>query len=89
MSYNSGPMSDTGVYVLPPMTMPLVTVEELVAAHDPGCGIPGPSWSYCMRRHRHPSPCAALGTDKEGVPIVVAWWPAGTFPVRRAGEPGS
>jgi hypothetical protein len=67
-------------FLPPPVTPPLVTVEELLAAAEPGCNIPGPSWSRCMRRARHRSVCAALGTDAEGVPIVVCWWPAGRFP---------
>jgi hypothetical protein len=59
---------------------PLVTVAELLDAPPPLCSIPGPSHARCMRTHRHPSPCAALGTDSEGVPIVVCWWPAGISP---------
>lgn len=93
MTWNSGPMTDgPSAVVLPaPVTPPLVTVEELLAAHDPPCGIPGPHFSRCMRAGHHASVCAALGTDNEGVPIVVCWWPAGRFPAPnppRRGEPG-
>jgi hypothetical protein len=86
MSWNSGPMTDGREIV----TDRLVTVAELLHPYEHTCGIPGPSWSKCMRWEDHPSPCAALGTDSEGVPIVVCWWPAGMFPTGvRQPDPGS
>jgi hypothetical protein len=84
MTMNSGPMLD-GVRLV---ADPLVTVEELLQPHEPPCGIPGPHFSRCMRAGHHVSVCAALGTDTEGVPIVVCWWPAGRFPTDGRSEPG-
>lgn len=85
MTWNSGPMNNGGVVALPPVRQPpLVTVEELLQQYEPPCGVPGPHFSRCMRAGNHASVCAALGTDTDGVPIVVCWWPAGRFPA--AGE---
>lgn len=81
---NSGPMIG-GPDTAEPR---LVTVAELVQPYDHTCSIDGPAFSRCMRYQGHPSPCAALGTDSGGVPIVVCWWPAGMFPVHQASDPG-
>jgi hypothetical protein len=52
----------------------LVTVAELLRAEPPLCCRPGPAWSRCTRSDGHPQPCAALGTDDQGVPLVVTWY---------------
>lgn len=76
----------------------LVTVAELLQTDPPLCCSPGPAWSKCVRASDHPQPCAALGTDGHGVPVVVTWYrpssdawplsaPAGRHN-RAVGEPG-
>jgi hypothetical protein len=86
MTMNSGPGPAFGAREAEAR---LVTVAELVQGYSHTCGMPGPAFANCMRHQGHPSPCAALGTDRDGVPIVVCWWPAGMFPTRPAtGEPG-
>lgn len=66
----------------------LVTVAELLAKHDPVCGMSGPAWSRCMRGEGHLSPCAALGTDANGSPVVVTWYRVERFPISGV-EPGA
>lgn len=89
MTWNSGPMRG-GRELDAGDVKPFVTVEELVRGYSHTCGMPGPAYANCMRHQGHPVPCAALGTDRDGVPIVVCWWPAGMFPAHpHTGEPGS
>lgn len=52
----------------------LVTVAELLQALLPLCCMPGPAYSRCTRASGHPVPCAALGTDGAGAPVVVTWY---------------
>lgn len=57
-----------------PASAHLVTVRELLEANLPLCCLPGPAYSRCTRAQGHPVPCAALGTDAEGRPVVVTWY---------------
>lgn len=84
MTMNSGPMIGGPEGVV----SRLVTVAELVQPYPHNCGMPGPAYANCMRHQGHPDVCAALGTDRDGVPIVVCWWPAGLFPTRGTSDPG-
>lgn len=59
----------------------LVTVAELLDHPDPLCAKPGPAWSRCMRAVQHAEPCGALGTNRDGEPIVVTWYRPDTFPL--------
>lgn len=56
----------------------LVTVRELLDAVLPLCCLPGPAYSRCTRRQHHEPPCAALGTDGVGAPVVITWYRPGS-----------
>lgn len=64
---------------VPPPEHPahLVTVAELLNTRAPLCAFPGPALSRCCRKPAHVPPCAALGTDSEGVAVVVTWYRPG------------
>jgi len=57
-----------------PESAHLVTVRELLETGPPFCAMPGPAYSRCTREPRHEPPCAALGTDTLGVPVVHTWY---------------
>ena len=57
-----------------PTSPHLVTVRELLDATLPLCCLPGPAYSRCTRSTGHLPPCAALGTDGVGAPIVFTWY---------------
>jgi hypothetical protein len=84
MTWISGPMNPD---------VHLVTVAELLQAQPPLCCNGGPAWSKCCREDGHAQPCAALGTDGVGTPVVVTWYRPSTdaWPLtgRTAQEPGA
>lgn len=52
----------------------LITVAELLNTPLPLCCAPGPLYSRCTRGEGHAPPCAALGTDGTGAPVVQTWY---------------
>jgi hypothetical protein len=65
-----------------------VTVADVLNSEPPLCCQPGPAWSRCTRSEGHPQPCAALGTDGDGVPLVVTWYRPATnsWPLNGPGQ---